>query len=98
MEGGGGRTGHLLAVNGLPSDPVERGLPQIGTRRPAHGDRLRGVAACARERQTIDEALWTLPPASFLPHSHAGSPGEAIEPGLSSGTLDPSPPNRASLL
>src|SRR3546814_16959705 len=50
------------------------------------------------QRQTIDEALWTLQPASFLPHGHAGSPDEAIEPILISGTLDPSPPNRASLL
>src|SRR3546814_18360316 len=50
------------------------------------------------QRQTIDEALWTLQPASFLPHGHAGSPDEAIEPILISGTLDPSPPNRDSLL
>src|SRR3546814_9444159 len=36
--------------------------------------------------------------ASFLPHGHAGSPDEAIEPILISGTLDPSPPNMASLI
>src|SRR3546814_9137120 len=49
-------------------------------------------------RQAIDEALWTLNRASFLPHGHAGSPDEAIEPILISGTLDPSPPNMASLI
>ena len=39
------------------------------------------------QRQAIDEALWTLQPASFLPHGAAGSPDEAIEPILLAGTL-----------
>ena len=82
----------------LTRDPVERVLPALATRILANGDRLLVVAASAMQRQTIDEALWTLQPASFLPHGHAGSPDEAIEPILISGTLDPSPPNRASLL
>lgn len=82
----------------LTRDPAERVLPALATRILANGDRLLVVAAPAMQRQAIDEALWTLQPASFLPHGHAGSPDEEIEPILISGTLDPSPPNRASHL
>ena len=82
----------------LTRDPVERVLPALATRILANGDRLLVVAAPAMQRQAIDEALWTLNPASFLPHGMAGSPDEEIEPILISGTLDPSPPNRATLV
>src|SRR3546814_1410569 len=82
----------------LTRDPIERVLPALATRILANGDRLLVVAASAMRRQAIDEALWTLNRASFLPHGHAGSPDEAIEPILISGTLDPSPPNMASLI
>ena len=82
----------------LTRDPVERVLPALATRILANGDRLLVVAAPAMQRQAIDEALWTLTPASFLPHGHAGSAVEEIEPILISGALDPSPPNRASHL
>jgi len=80
----------------LTRDPVERVLPAIATRILGNGDRLLVVAAPAMQRQAIDEALWTLQPASFLPHGNAGSPDEEIEPILISGTLDVSPPNRAT--
>ncbi len=80
----------------LTRDPVERVLPALATRILANGDRLLVVAASAMQRQAIDEALWTLQPAGFLPHGNAGSPDEAIEPILLAGTLDSSPPNRAS--
>ncbi len=79
----------------LTRDPVERVLPAIATRILANGDRLLVVAAPAMQRQAIDEALWTLQPASFLPHGAAGSPDEAIEPILIAGTLDPVPANGA---
>ena len=82
----------------LTRDPVERVLPAIATRILGAGDRLLVVAASAMQRQAIDEALWTLNPASFLPHGAASSPDEAIEPVLISGTLDPAPPNRARLV
>ena len=82
----------------LTRDPVERVLPALAARILANGDRLLVVAAPAMQRQAIDEALWTLQPASFLPHGNAGSPDEEIEPILISGTLDPSPPNRATLV
>lgn len=82
----------------LTRDPAERVLPALATRILANGDRLLVVAASAMQRQAIDEALWTLNPASFLPHGHAGSPDEEIEPILISGTLDPAPPNRATLI
>ena len=80
----------------LTRDPVERVLPAIATRILGNGDRLLVVAASAMQRQAIDEALWTLQPASFLPHGAAGSPDEAIEPILLAGTLDVEPPNGAS--
>lgn len=79
----------------LTRDPVERVLPAIATRILGAGDRLLVVAASALQRQAIDEALWTLQPASFLPHGAAGSPDEEIEPILIAGTLDPAPANRA---
>lgn len=82
----------------LTRDPVERVLPAVASRVLANGDRLLVVAASAMQRQPIDEALWTLQPASFLPHGNAGSPDEAIEPILLSGTLDPVPPNGARLV
>ena len=82
----------------LTRDPVERVLPALATRILANGDRLLVVAAPAMQRQAIDEALWTLQPASFLPHGHAGSPDEEMEPILISGTLETSPPNRATLV
>ena len=79
----------------LTRDPVERVLPAIATRILGAGDRLLVVAAPAMQRQAIDEALWTLQPASFLPHGAAGSPDEAIEPILIAGTIDPAAANGA---
>jgi DNA polymerase-3 subunit chi len=79
----------------LTRDPVERVLPAIATRILGAGDRLLVVAAPAMQRQAIDGALWTLQPASFLPHGAAGSPDEAIEPILIAGTLEAPPANGA---
>lgn len=79
----------------LTRDPVERVLPAIATRILGAGERLLIVAGPAMQRQAIDEALWTIQPASFLPHGAAGSPDEAIEPILIAGTLDPAPANHA---
>ena len=79
----------------LTRDPVERVLPAIAARVLANGDRLLVVAAPAMQRQSIDDALWTLQPASFLPHGHAGSPDAAIEPILISGTFDAAVANGA---
>lgn len=79
----------------LTRDPVERVLPTIATRILDGGDRLLVVAASAMQRQAIDEALWTLQPAGFLPHGNAGSPDEAIEPILLAGSLEPPAVNGA---
>ena len=79
----------------LTRDPVERVLPALASRILGNGDRLLIVAGPAMQRQAIDEALWTIQPASFLPHGAAGSPDEAIEPILIAGTLDPAPANGA---
>lgn len=80
----------------LTRDPVERVLPAIAARVLANGDRLLVVAAPAMQRQSIDDALWTLQPASFLPHGHAGSPDAAIEPILISGTFEAAVANGAT--
>jgi len=82
----------------LTRDPVERVLPALASRILGNGDRLLVVAGPAMQRQAIDEALWTLQPASFLPHGAAGSPDEAIEPILIAGTLAAPPPNGATHL
>ena len=82
----------------LTRDPAERVLPAIAGRILANGDRLLVVAGPAMQRQAIDDALWTLQPASFLPHGAAGSPDAAIEPILISGTLDAAPANGATHL
>ncbi|MGV1682575.1 DNA polymerase III subunit chi [Sphingopyxis sp. NJF-3] len=79
----------------LTRDPVERVLPAVATRILAGGDRLLVVAESAMQRQAIDEALWTLQPASFLPHGAAGTPDEAIEPILIAGSLAPPAANGA---
>lgn len=80
----------------LTRDPVERVLPALAERVLANGDRLLIVAAAAMQRQAIDEALWTQTAASFLPHGHAGSADERIEPILLAGALDGPPANGAS--
>jgi len=79
----------------LTRDPVERVLPAVAARVLAEDDRLLVVAEPAMQRHAIDEALWTLQPASFLPHGAAGSPDEAIEPILIAGMLAPPAPNGA---
>lgn len=79
----------------LSRDPVERVLPAIAARILGAGDRLLVVAASAMLRQAIDEALWTHQPASFLPHGHAETPDQALEPILIAGGLDDTAANGA---
>ena len=81
----------------LTRDPAERVLPALAKKILGDGDRLLVVAGPAMQRQAIDEALWTLQPASFLPHGHAGTPDEAIEPILIAGELA-TPANGARLV
>src|SRR5690606_12528496 len=71
----------------LTRDPVERVLPAVASRILADEARFLVVAESAMQRQTIDEALWSLQPASFLAHGAAGTPDEALEPILIAGTL-----------
>jgi DNA polymerase III subunit chi len=72
----------------LTRDPVERVLPAIAAKIIGERHRMLIVAAAALQRQAIDDALWTLQPASFLPHGAAGTADEHREPILLSGTLD----------
>jgi len=71
----------------LTRDPAERVLPAIAGRILGGGERLLVVAGPAMQRQAIDEALWTLQPASFLPHAMAETADAALEPILIAGTL-----------
>lgn len=82
----------------LTRDPVERVLPAIAKKILGDGDRLLVVAASAMQRQDIDTALWSLQPASFLPHGMAGSADEVMEPILISGTLETAAANGARLV
>src|SRR3546814_11654666 len=72
---------------GLSRDPAERVLPAIANRVLGGGERLLIVAGPAMQRQAIDAALWTLKPASFLPHAMAETPDAAREPMLIAGAL-----------
>src|SRR3546814_18860978 len=72
---------------GLSRDPAERVLPAIANRVLGGGERLLIVAGPAMQRQAIDAALWTLQPASFLPHAMAATPDAALEPILIAGAL-----------
>ena len=69
----------------LTRDPAERVLPAIAGRILGGGERLLVVAGPAMQRQAIDEALWTLQPASFLPHAMAETADAALEPILIAG-------------
>ncbi|MBB5706542.1 DNA polymerase III subunit chi [Sphingopyxis panaciterrulae] len=79
----------------LTRDPAERVLPAIAGRILDSGERLLVVAGPAMQRQAIDEALWTLQPASFLPHAMAETADAALEPILIAGALVPPAANGA---
>lgn len=80
----------------LTRDPAERVLPTIAAKILGSDARLLIVSADAAQRRRLDEALWTVQPASFLPHGDAGSADAAIEPILLAPDLGSEPENGAT--
>lgn len=69
--------------------PLERALPRIAERVVAGGGRLLVVAEHEEARQALDRCLWAYAPESFLPHAQAGGPGDARQPVLIAGDIQP---------
>ncbi|MDF2368108.1 DNA polymerase III subunit chi, partial [Sneathiella sp.] len=56
----------------LQSEPIERALPRLLEKVRERGFRV-AVRGVTEERiETLDEALWTYRPESFLPHAREG--------------------------
>ena len=66
----------------LTTTPVDRVLPRIAERVLASGGRLLIVADDEGQRATLDRALWSHTPDSFLPHGLAGGAEDARQPVL----------------
>lgn len=64
----------------LSRDPVEKVLPAIAARVLQNGERLLVVSADEAQRRALSDALWSVVPASFLAHGHAGEGGEGHQP------------------
>jgi len=64
----------------LASKPLERWLPALAAE--LHGQGLRLVIRVGSEPRlrSLDQALWTFDPGSFLPHGAAGDGSEAAQP------------------
>lgn len=80
----------------LTRDPVERVMPAIAGKILDGNAQLLVVAASEAQRRAIDEALWAVQPASFLPHGPADAPDAAGDPILIGASLDPPPANGAT--
>lgn len=74
----------------------ERAAALIAARRQAQGQRVLVLAGDAAQAASVDRLLWTLDPASFVPHAMAGAADQAEEPVLISHT--PGNPNAATVL
>jgi DNA polymerase-3 subunit chi len=72
--------------------PLDRVLPRIAERVLESGERLLVVAADDALAESLDEALWTIAPESFLAHARTGN-DDAIQPILI--TPDPAAANGA---
>lgn len=72
----------------LTRDPVEAVLPLIARNTLGAGERLLVVAAEA-QFETLEEALWTRLPESFLAHGRAGEPHAGRQPILFATTPEP---------
>ena len=72
----------------LASSPVERVLPRICERLLEVGERLLVIANEPVLGQ-LDEQLWTVEPASFIPHGRSDRPGADKQPILLAQDLEP---------
>lgn len=80
----------------LTRDPVERVIPAIAGKILDGNVQLLVVAAQDAQRRAIDEALWTVQPASFLPHGPADGPDAQFDPILIAASFGTPPANGAS--
>lgn len=64
----------------LTRDPVERVLPAIAGKLLESEARLLVVSEDAGQRRRIDDALWSVLPASFLPHGPMDAEYAALDP------------------
>ncbi|MFZ5584734.1 MAG: DNA polymerase III subunit chi [Thermodesulfobacteriota bacterium] len=60
----------------------ERAAALIAARHHAQGRRVLVLAADPAQAAQVDRLLWTLDPASFVPHAIAGGPDQDQEPVL----------------
>lgn len=74
----------------------ERAAAVIAARHQAQGRRVLVLAADAGQAAQVDRLLWTLAPASFVPHALAGGPDQDQEPVLIA--HEPGNPNAATVL
>lgn len=72
----------------LSRQPVDQMLPRLAERVLADGARLLIVADDAALLGTIDDALWSYRPESFLPHGRVDADGAADQPVLLADTID----------
>lgn len=72
----------------LSRQPVESVLPRLAERVLAEGARMLIVADDAVLLGTIDNALWSYRPESFLPHGRADAEGAADQPVLLANDID----------
>ena len=73
----------------LGGAPIERVLPRIAERVLGSGGRLLVVCGDVGLSERIDGALWSYAPEAFLPHGRAGRGGEAMQPVLIAGEVEP---------
>lgn len=74
----------------------ERAAALIAARHYAQGRRVLVLAGDPAQAASVDRLLWTLDPASFVPHALAGGPDQDREPVLIAHA--PGNPNRATVL
>ena len=72
----------------LSESPVEAALPALAAKMREAGAKVLVVSADEDQRARISDALWA-PKGSFLAHGAAGGAGDARQPILLSGSLEP---------
>lgn len=82
----------------LTRDPVERLAALIAQRTLAAGERLLVIAAEAKRRRDLSEALWGASDFAFLANGMQDDPDPALQPVLISETPDPANGARYMLL
>lgn len=66
----------------LAGGQLDAVLARIAGRLVDEGERLLVVSGDAGQRRALDQALWAVPPESFLPHAQSGTGEDADQPVL----------------